>query len=77
MGLIESVADPDLAFTEGRKKGLHLLKYQRLSATIVGCHRKVFTFVGLNVAIFVGRTMRFSREYHSLKARYIIDSENI
>ena len=28
----------------GRQKGLHLLKYQRLSATLVGCHTKVVTF---------------------------------
>jgi len=28
----------------GRRKGLHLLKYQMLSATIVACHSKVVTF---------------------------------
>ena len=28
----------------GRQKGLHLLKYQRLSATIVVCHTNEVTF---------------------------------
>ena len=28
----------------GRQEGLYLLKYQRLSATIVGCYTKVVTF---------------------------------
>jgi len=30
--------------TGGRQKCLHLLKYQRLSATFVGCHTKVVAF---------------------------------
>ena len=65
-----SVADPDQAFggggqsNRGAPKGLHLLKYQRLSATIVWCHTKVVTFYRpkrgyfywLNYAIFQGIT---------------------
>jgi len=46
----------------GRQKGLHLLKYQRLSATIVVCHTKEVTFCKPKVAIFVGRSMRFFKE---------------
>ena len=47
-----------------RQGGLHLLKYQRLSATIVGCHTKVVIFCQpksgyfcwSNYAIFQGIT---------------------
>jgi len=48
--------------TDWRQKCLHLLKYQRLSATIVGCHTKLLAFVGQKVAIFVGQTMRIFRK---------------
>jgi len=59
--LKHAVADPDQAFgggsqIGGRLKCLHLLKYQRLSAT-----KEVF-FCKSKVAIFVGRTMLFFRE---------------
>jgi len=33
--------------------------------------------MGQKVAIFVGQTMRFFRENHSLKALYIINSEKV
>jgi len=59
----------------GRQEGLHLHKYQSLSATIVGCHTKVVTFCRPKVAIFVGRTMRFFRL--QLKSFYIINSEKV
>jgi len=39
----QPVADPDQAFG-GRQKCPHLLKYQRLSATIVVCHTKEAIF---------------------------------
>jgi len=74
-----SVADPDQVFgggsqIAGRQKGLHLLKYQRLSATFAGCHTKVVTFCRPKSGYFC---MRFSRNNHSLKALYIINSENV
>ena len=48
----------------GRQEGLHLLKYQSVSATIVGCHTKVVTFCRSksdyfcwsNYAIYQGKT---------------------
>ena len=54
----------------GRHKCLHLLKYQRLSATkeVIVCRSKSCYFCWSNYAIFQGIT--------SLKALYIINSEN-
>jgi len=53
----EAVADPDQAFgggsqIGGRQEGLHLLKYQNLSATIVGCHTKMVTFCRPKIGYF-------------------------
>ena len=61
------MADTDQAFGEGSQiggcqKGLHLLKYQRLSATIVGYHINLFLLVEL---------CDFSGNNHSLKVHYI------
>jgi len=49
INLIQYLADPDQAFggcsqIGGRQEDLHLLQYQSLSATIVGCNTKVVTF---------------------------------
>jgi len=68
-----SVADPDRRLggsqIGGRQKCLHLLKYQRLSATIVVCHTKevIFCrsksgyFCWSNYAIFQGITTVWKR----------------
>jgi len=77
------VADPDQAFVGGSQiggsqKGLHLLKYQRLSATIVGYHTKVVTFCRPKKWLFLlVEPCDISGNNHSLKAFYIIHSKNV
>jgi len=63
----KAVADPDQAFGGGsqigrRQKCLHLLKYQKLSATTIVCHTKEVIFCRSKSGFFVGRTMLFFRE---------------
>jgi len=63
---------------EGNQEGLHLLKYQRFSTTIVGCHTKVVTICRPKKWIFLLVELRdISGNNHSLKALYIINSENV
>jgi len=51
------------------QKGLHLLKYQRLSATVVGYHTKVVTFCRPRKWLFLlVELCNFSGNNHSLKA---------
>ena len=74
--------DPDQAFGGsiqiGAPKSLHLHKYQRLSATIVGCHTNVVTFCRPKKWLFVlFELCYFSGNNHSLKALCIINSENV
>jgi len=73
------VADPDQAFWGGspigvRQKGLHLLKYQRLSATVVGYHTKVVTFYRPCEWLFLlVELCNFSGNNHNLKVLRIIN----
>jgi len=62
-----AVADPDQAYggasqMGGPQNGFHLLKYQRLSATVVGYHTKLLPRVGQKSGCFFDRTMRFFME---------------
>jgi len=77
------VADPDQAFGEGsqiggRQEGLHLLKYQSLSATIVGCNTKMVTFCRpksgsfcwSNYAVFQGKKTVWKRFISLIQKRF-------
>jgi len=77
-------ADPDQAFRGAVKLGGAKNVFTCLNTK--GCLRqslcvtqKRLSFIGQKVAIFVGRTMLlyFSGNNHSLKALYIINSENV
>jgi len=61
----------------GAPKGLHSLEYQRLSATIVGCHTKVVTFCRPKCGYFCWSNYAIFQGIISLKAFYIINSENV
>ena len=61
----------------GRQKGLHLLKYERLSATIVVCHTKVVTFCRSKSGYFCWSNYAIFQGITSLKALYIINSEKV
>jgi len=62
----------------GRQEGLHLLKYQSLSATIVGCNTKVVAFCRpksgyfcwSNYAIFQGKTTVWKRFVSLIQNRF-------
>jgi len=61
----------------GRQEGLHLLKYQVCLRITLGVTETWLSFIGQKVAIFVGQTMPFFRENHTLKALCIINSEKV
>jgi len=77
-----TVADSDQAFggsqIGGRQEGLHLLKYQSLSATIVGCNTEVATFCRpksgyfcwSNYGIFQGKTTVWKRFISLIQKRF-------
>jgi len=57
---------------------LYLVKCPRLSAAIVGYHTKVFTFRGQRKLLFLLIDLcNLLGNHQSLKALYIINSENV
>jgi len=54
-----------------------MLKYQRLSATILGCHTTVVTFCRSKSGYFYLSNYAIFQGITSLKALYIINSENV
>jgi len=62
----------------GSRKGIHLIKYPRLSATIVGYRTKVVTFCRPREWLFLlVELCDLSGNNHNLKALYIIHSERV
>ena len=55
----------------GRQKGLHLLKYQRLSSTIVVCHKNELTFCRPKSGYFCSSNYAIFQEITTVWKRYI------